>query len=202
MQQVLLVASQREGNREVYFANIHHPDANCLRALVKADGYRAARPSDGDERLKRNLKALGAPLRGIEPLEVPSSAQLETLLRGVVLARRDPVVARALPLCFWRVRDTLGVKALERLAMRPEDKHALGFFLELTGELGGDGRLAGVAEVLRDSRMTSVRDFFQPALSTEPRTGVQKFALAEKWGFRMQMDLESFRSLFNKFVAR
>jgi len=122
------------------------------------------------------------------------------LVRGASLARRDPVVARSLPLCFWRLRESLDLKALAALATRAEDKHTLGFFLELTGELGGDRRLVGLSESLRDHRMTSVRDFFQAPFA---HGGVVRdFSLAAKWGFRMNMDLNSFRSLFEKFVVR
>lgn len=201
MQQVQLVSSQREGGKEVYYANPNHPGAPCLRKLVSRDSYRAIHPSDGDETLKRKLKALGAPLRGVEPLSVEPSSQLETLLKGVELARRDPVVARTLPLCFWKLRSSLNAKELTRLNLRPEDKHAAGFFLELTSELSGDRRLLGLAETLRDNRMKSVRDFFQLPVSAHERTPLPSFPLAEKWGFQMRMDLESFRSLFAKFVG-
>jgi len=84
--------------------------------------------------------------------------------------------------------------------MRPEDKHAVGFFLELTGELGGDRRLAGMAELLRDRRRRSVHDFF---LSPSGRAeAARDFPLAARWGFRMNMDLASFRALFDKAVRR
>jgi hypothetical protein len=202
MQRLQLVASQRDGGKEVYYANPNHPAAECLRTLVNSDTYRSGQPSDSDKTLKRQLKALGAPLRGVEPLEVSPSSQLETLLKGVELARRDPVVARTLPLSFWKLRDSLNAKELKRLTLRPEDKHATGFFLELTSELSGDRRLLGLAEALRDDRMKSVRDFFQLPVSTRQQAPLHSFPLAEKWGFQMRMDLESFRSLFDKFARK
>lgn len=196
MQRLQLVISQQEGGKEVYSANFDHPEAATLQALVAS----AARPvmpqSVEDEPLKRKLVALGAPLRGLEPLEVAPSEQMATLLHGAQLARRDPVVARCLPLCFWTLRDSLDVKVLEALTFRAEDKHTLGFFLELTGELGGDRRLLGLAETLRDRRMTSLRDFFH----TGRREAVRDFPLATKWGFRMNMAMDSFQSLFAKFA--
>ena len=191
-----LVVSHREGGKEVYSANFDYPEAATLQALVAT----AARPempqSPEDEPLKRKLVSLGAPLRGLEPLEVLPSDQMMTLLQGAQLARRDPVVARCLPLCFWRLRDSLDVKAFEDLTSRAEDKHTLGFFLELTGELGGDRRLLGLAEGLRDRRMTALRDFFLKGR----RDTTREFDLATKWGFRMNMDMDSFQSLFSKFA--
>jgi hypothetical protein len=191
-----LVVSHREGGKEVYSANLDYPEATTLQALVAT----ASRPPTSmgieDEPLKRNLVALGAPLRGVEPLDVAPSEQMMTLLRGTQLARRDPVVARCLPLCFWNSRDSLDVKMLEALTPRAEDKHALGFLLELTGELGGDRRLAGLAEHLRDRRMTTLREFFH----TSRREAARDFPLAAKWGFRMNADLDSFQTLFSKFA--
>ena len=199
MQRVQLVVSQHERGREVYWANLDHPEAKVLRALVASEAHRAVpKPTDEDQALKGQLVTLGAPLRGIDPVEVAPAEQMSTLVRGASLARRDAVVARSLPLCFWRLRESLDSKTLGGLAFRAEDKHALGFFLELTSELGGDRRLAGLAANLRDRRMTSVRDFFQS--STPSREVSRDFPLATKWGYRMNMDLDSFRSLFDKFA--
>lgn len=195
MQRLQLVVSQHEGGREVYSANVDHPVSATLQALVASAAHPVLPQASEDEPLKRKLVALGAPLRGFEPLEVSASESMLTLLQGARLARRDPVVARCLPVCFWKLRDSLDVRALESLTSRAEDKHALGFFLELTGELGRDRRLLGLAEGFRDRRMTSLRDFFL----TGRRETSRDFALATKWGFRMNMDMDSFRSLFAKF---
>jgi hypothetical protein len=195
MQRWQLVVAHREGGKAVYSANFEHPEATTLQALVAS----AARPvlpeSSSDEPLKRKLVALGAPLGGLEPLAVPPAEQMSTLLQGAQLARRDPVVARCLPLCFWNLRDALDVKAFGDLTSRAEDKHALGFFLELTGELGGDRRLLGLAERLRDRRMTALREFFHSGR----REAAREFDLATRWGFRMNMGMDSFQTLFAKF---
>jgi hypothetical protein len=103
-----------------------------------------------------------------------------------------------MPICFWNNRDRVDAKALQALSAAPEEKHAVAFFLELAGELGGDRRLAGLAEWLRDQRLTQLRPFFH---SMKP-SSARDFALAAKWSFLMNMELDSFRSLFNKFVKR
>jgi hypothetical protein len=56
--------------------------------------------------------------------------------------------------------------------------------------------LLGLSEGLRDRRMTALRDFFQ----TGRREATREFALATKWGFRMNMDMDSFQTLFSKFA--
>jgi hypothetical protein len=200
MSQAGLVEASHEGNKDVFFARPDHPDAELLRALIESDHRRAMPVAHGDEILKRQLKTLGAPLRNVRAMELsPTSSPLDTLMNGVALARRDPVVARTLPLCFWNLRDTLDARSVARLSTRPEDKHAFGFFLELTGELGGDRRLLGIAESLRDERLKSLRNFFQlPTMRR--RDPVRSFPLAAKWGFQMNMELDSFRSVFEKFV--
>ncbi len=195
MQQAQLVVSHYDGGKAVYGANLEHPDAATLQALVASSARPAMPQYPEDEAVRRKLAALGAPLRGVDPRAVPHTDEMVTLLQGAQLARRDPVVARSLPLCFWKLRDSLDVKAFEDLTSRAEDKHALGFFLELTGVLGRDRRLVGLAESLRDRRVTALRDFFQ----TGRREGTRDFALATKWGFRMNMDMDSFQSLFAKF---
>ena len=199
MQRELLVVSRREGRTEVHSANLAHPDAKTLQALVATHVRSVHMPSDVDGSLKQQLRSMGAPLSGVAAVAVPPSAELETLTKGVALARRDPVVARSLPLCFWRLRDSLDARALAHHAGTPEQKHGVAFFLELTSQLGNDRRLAGLAETLRDGRMTSVREFFQPPSRMTDKA--QCFPLALKWGFEMNMDLDSFRSVFRKFAV-
>jgi hypothetical protein len=193
-----LVVSERDGGKEVFSANLEHPDAKPLRALVAGAGRKTVPQPAKHRVLKRKLVALGAPLRGVEPLAVKPSEQMPTLAQGVLLARSDAAVARSLPLCFWMLRESLDVKALAALTFRAEDRHALGFILELTGELGGDRRLVGIAESLRDRRMTSLRDFFH---SSQRHDVVRDFPMAAKWGFRMNTDLDSFRTMFGKFAT-
>ena len=198
MQQARLVSSEHDGSHQVFFANASHPDADALRTLVASETRRSSPTSPEDELVKRQLKAMGAPLRGVGPEELPESKP-ELFVHAMDLARRDPVVAKTLPVCIWKQRDSITAKALEDLSARPEDKHALGFFLELTSELGGDRRLAGLAAVLHDRRFTAVREFFY--LASTRREAQRDFSLATKWGFRMSMNLEAFRALFDKFVA-
>ena len=199
MQQHELVRSLRENGKEVFFANREHSDAAVLEKLAASDSSARSATSDEDLELKGKLVALGAPLRGVNPREVEADDVVTTLVSAVELARRDVVVARSLPLLLWKHRDQLDAKTLKALSVSPEDKHALAFLLELAGDLGGDRRLAGRAEVLRDERLTQVRPFFRGSASRGASLG---FDLAKKWGFVMNMDRESFRALFSKFVTR
>lgn len=198
MHQHELVRSQREEGKEVFSANRDHPEAALLEKLAASDSHPRATQSGQDLELKAKLVALGAPLRGVTALKVAANDVVATLASGAQLARRDASVARSLPLCLWKYRDQLDAKTLKELPLGPEDKHAFAFLLELAGDLGGDLRLAGRAEVLRDARLTQVRPFFRGSAA---RGAPLSFDLAKKWGFVMNMDRESFRGLFSKFVT-
>lgn len=197
MQRLQLVHAERVGAREVFAANREHPDAEFLSRLAAADVPLPPVAEVGDDELKRRLTFLGAPLRGMKPLPVAPSEVLPVLLDGADLARRDAVVARCMPLCFWNNRDQIDGRGLQDLSAAPEQKHAVAFFLELAGDLGGDRRLAGLAECLRDQRLTQARPFFHLMKPSAARD----FALAAKWGFLINLEREAFRSLFDKFVT-
>lgn len=194
-----LALAERDGVATVYRANLAHPQADVLTALL------AARPpGHGDseaQRLRGQLAALGAPLAG----PAPSSRRLpseQVLADGLVLAHHSPTVARVLPVAFWRQREKLDYERLERAAALRDERQALGFYLELTGQLGGDQRLVRRARSLRDRRRTALRPFFSGGRGSFALAAAQEKspALARRWGFLMNMELESFATTFRKHV--
>ena len=80
------------------------------------------------------------------------------------------------------------------------ERQALGFFLDLTGFLAEDPWLASLSEPLRDRRRTRPRPFFTRAQGRMALALARKRtpALARKWGYLMNMDVESFASAFEK----
>jgi hypothetical protein len=124
----------------------------------------------------------------------------EVLAEGLALSHQDATVARVLPLVFWRHRGRLDEDALVDAATRRNERQALGFFLELTGHLGGDSRWESLAERLRDHRLSRARPFFARAVGRMSLALARRRtpALARRWGFLMNMDLESFASAFTK----
>ncbi len=198
MRRLQLVRVQRSGNKEVYSANWEHPDAELLTRLVQTSNRSAPLDSEVANTLRQKLVALGAPLRGVKAVPVAASDVVDVLAQGAELARRDAVVARSLPIAVWKHRDNVGVRQLRSLDLDPESKHALAFFLDLSGDLGGDRRLRAMADVLRDERLRQERAFFLSATSSTSR----EFSTAAKWGFSMNMDRDSFAALFEKFVVR
>ena len=197
-----LVVTERPGSAEVYRANRAHPLADALGALVAP----APDPAKDDEarELRGQLAALGAPLRHevVEPLR---GSVEETVVRGVRLAHRDADVARTLPVCLYRQRGALDPERLRQFAVRLGEKQALGFFLELTTELSGDRRFVEWMKALRDRRYKVPRNFFYaPVRSRRQHQLAEEKTprVARRWRLRMNMDLDAFRSTFEKFVTR
>lgn len=196
-----LVASSREHGREVYAANADHPDADILRRLANSKPDRQPPKDENAQELRRRLRSLGAPL-AVEPAGGDVAAVEEVLVEGVKLARRDPALTRAMPVCFWTQRDHLDPDHLVAAARRAGEKQAVGFLLELTGLLAHDKRLSGWARGFKDHRIRAANDFFQlpPTENSRELAETRTPPVARKWGFRMNMDMDAFRSLFDKFA--
>jgi hypothetical protein len=200
MRSLALVVSERQGGAEVYRANASHPLADTLHKLVAAAPTPVVE-QEGSRRLRRQLKALGAPLR--EDSEDPDVALEETVVRGVQLSRHDPDVARTLPVCLYRQRDALRAEVLRHYAVQFGEKRTLGFFLDLTARLSGEARFAAWAKSLRDRRCTAPLDFFHGASRSRPerqRADEKTPSVARRWELRMNMAEDTFRSTFEKFV--
>lgn len=170
--------------------------------LKRLTSDRPRPPSPRDDRsvrVRRELRALGAPLQ-VEP--APDVPDLEgALAEGVRLARRDATVARVLPLCFAKARPMLDRQRLLLAAKRVREKQAVGFFLALTGQLTGDRELKRWAATFRDRRVHDVRDFFEAPSSPGSRELAERRTpeLARRWRFRMNMGLDSFMGPLEKF---
>jgi hypothetical protein len=200
MRRLGLVTSERRSGAESFCANAAHPLAGALRALVVSP----TEPLRDDEtdRTRGELRALGAPLLG-EPTETVQRPVEEAIVRGVALAHRDPAVARALPICLFKSKDRLDGARLREFARRLGEKQAVGFFLDLTSELSGDARWADWSRPLRDRRRKVANDFFHGTTASRRQRRLAEERspdVARRWGFRMNMDIESFRSLFERFV--
>jgi DNA-binding transcriptional ArsR family regulator len=194
-----LTVAERDGVATVYRANVDHPLADVLMSLLTVRA--PADTTSAEQRLRGQLATLGAPLAGPAPRRDRVPAE-EVLADALVLAHHSPTVARVLPVVFWRQRSKLDYSRLERAATRRDERQALGFFLELTGQLGGDRGLARRASELRDRRRTALRPFFTSGRGPVARAAAQRRspAVARRWGYLMTMELESFASAFRKHV--
>jgi hypothetical protein len=139
--------------------------------------------------------ALYAPM--LAPSEVPRPESV--LAEAMELARESATVARALPPAFWKSRDALDFDRLLEEGRRRGRARELGFFLELTSKLSGDRRFQEAGKKLRVRPLRRPVQFFQPTTARERRLAeLRTPEVARKWGFRMNMDMDSFASMFEK----
>ncbi len=150
------------------------------------------------------LAHYGAPLVGQSLVAGRVPPELEkVVVEGLALSRRDASVARALPVLLWRRRADLELAKVRRLAASKGRERVLGFFLDLTARLSGDRRLRNAATTLRRTRPAIRTKFFAEPESRLARMVAEERTppVARAWGYRMNMPMDSFRSLFDKFRA-
>jgi hypothetical protein len=149
-------------------------------------------------RVRGWLARVGAPLLLREPVAGRRPPLEEVLAAALELAHRDATVARVLPIVLWAWRGRLDRRRLIRAATRLNERRALGFFLDLTGQLGGDARLVASARRLREERRPRPGLFFTssrgPAAVAAARRNTPR--VAREWGYLIDIGLDSFASAF------
>jgi transcriptional regulator with XRE-family HTH domain len=153
-----------------------------------------------NDMLKGWLAHYGAALFGpenLDPAEVPPP---ETVLADALkLSRESATVARTLPLVFWETREYLDLGLLRKEGARRGQARTLGFFLDLTSRLSSDLSFERAAKKLQVRTLSRPVQFFQPTTLRERKLAeLRTPEVARKWGFRMNMEMESFESMFAK----
>lgn len=191
-----LVRTQRVGNALVCRWN-----SNCSLARTLDSLFSRTRGGTDEETLYGNLKRWGAPLVRGDASGRDLSLE-ETLGRALILARQHPEVARVWPVALARNRQRVDLGELELVARSLGQKRTLGFFLTLTGKLLHDPLLTRFANRLHDGRTRRMENFFLVARGERARRLAEENAPrpARDWHFRMNLPMESFESLFRKFV--
>jgi IclR-like helix-turn-helix domain-containing protein len=166
-------------------------DSLCATSEAQAD----------DDTLYANLRRWRAPLAR-EGASRKNLSLEETLGHALSLARHHPDVARVWPVVYARNAANVSLPELASVARGMGEKRALGFLLSLTAELLNDRSLARFAGGLRDSRDTRTEEFFLLPRSDRARALEEENTPrhARRWLFRMNMPMESFESLFRKFI--
>ena len=198
-----LARAERTSTELVYRAETNHRQAGLLRRLAKAPTEVETRGrAHRDHDVRAWLAAAGAPLGSPQP-KAPAPPLEDVLADALELSHRDATVARVLPLVLWRQRNRLNLDRLVRHASRRDERAALGYFLELAGWLGGDAHLAQAARRLRDKRRTRIRPFFAGPRGTHAAAAARRNTPKEalRWGYVMNMGLDSFKAMFEKFAG-
>jgi len=152
------------------------------------------------------LREVGAPLLATQQGRRKKPLSLEELIAEALRSsHRDASLARVLPLVLWQHLESLDLATLVRLARARKELHTLGFFLDLTAELSRNRALRREARSLRDRRRKRPRLFFvhsEPGKFTLQLVEKNTPAIARYWQFLLNMPLDSFSSLFEKFKDR
>jgi len=109
-------------------------------------------------------------------------------------------VARVLPVVLWTQRDRLDPSRLVRETTRVDERQTLGSFLELTGRLARNDRFTSLSSSLRDRRRSRVRPFLARPHGRMALAAYRKStpSVARRWGYLMNMGMDSFASAFAK----
>ncbi len=204
LERAAFARSRVVGNSLVFEANRPQRAAHAIDELVRASAE--AEPPEGRPRtlqLMADLASLGAPVRA-ETAPASHVVPEETVAQGLRLTHRDPTLARVYPVLLARNRDRLDLARLKHRARSLKEQQTLGFFLDLTGELARDKRLQAFAQTLRDRRVRRVRDFFEGPHGkySQDLASRRTPQLARDWHFRMDIDMENFRSIYSKFCGQ
>jgi hypothetical protein len=126
----------------------------------------------------------------------------EALLHGLRVSYTDAEVLLALPGVLARHGRDLDWTDLRERARRMKLKAELGLLLELAAEVAGMPALAGEAGGLRDRRRSVPRCLPEERSGYERRLADERTPeVARRWGFRMNLTLEAFRSAFDGGAA-
>jgi hypothetical protein len=151
-------------------------------------------------RIEEKLTAFGAPF--LAPPRKSRESIERILSASLALSHESSQLASVLPYVLWLNRDRIDLERLVSEAKKQDERRALGLFLEIAGRLGRSPELVLAARGLRDRRRRRVRQYFTRS------TGRWAMALARRntpsaarrWGYLMNMPLDSFASVFQTFA--
>ena len=196
-----LALAERVGPRLTYRANRDHAQSALVRRLLVEGTATVPKGSAAQPgRVRGWLAAVGAPLLLPRKASGRMPSLERVLAQALALSHADATVARVLPLVFWAQRDRLDYPLLVREATRVDERQALGFFLALTGRLARSRRFASLSSRLRDRRRKRARLFFSRSHGRMALAAAREKTprLARRWGYLMNMGLDSFSSAFAK----
>jgi hypothetical protein len=205
MERAGLAESERVGNAHLFRANHESEHAGLLLQLLGAPttGPTVGGAPYGDDVVRGMLAEYGAPFVSKDTAEGrrPKSPE-ELLAYALRLSHRDPHVALVFPQVLHRNWSSLDRAALRHWVNRVGEKQALGFYLELTGELAGEEDYLREAERFRDRRFRKVRSYF-PGLErgrlASELAQLRSPDCAGRWHYRMNLPMESFEGHFRRF---
>jgi len=127
------------------------------------------------------------------------------VLRAVEMSRRDPALARMLPVFLWRVRDSLDLDELATKAALRGCGSVLGYFLEVAGKVSSARTFRPAVLALRAHARADCPVFLFPKTEKYPYEAMAARARtppdARRWGLLTGMPLDCFSGYFAKVSA-
>jgi hypothetical protein len=198
-----LLSKQTSNGRSTYQLSLTPDTKQALLLLFNLKGR--DHDVNSEENVRVSLQELGAPLvLDAQPSVrfVPLQSLEETLVRSAVHAKKDPSVARTLPLALFKNVENLDHELLKYWATNLKAKQELGMFLELSAELAKSPKLKKLSKLFKDKRVKEMKDFFEtksPLLRELSERNTPD--VARRWKFRMNLSMDSFQSTFDRFKA-
>ena len=151
------------------------------------------------------LGLYGAPLGNLPIVPRKPLAFEEVLVKALSYSRENPIVARTLPVVLAKNEARLkNFQKLREFVKQEGQENTLGFFLDLTSELTGNAFYKELSKEFEPSEH-ALQDFF---LKFNEKGRYGKYVLnmntpviARKWGFTINISLESFQAVFKKFMG-
>lgn len=202
MENMGLVKKRRKGNATLFSSSLSKDDKKLFAALANRS------PKKGSQRLVvTRLQELGLPLVGDLSFLKNETADSneELVVKAVCKAKENPYLARSLPVVLVKALEDVDPARLHYWSKKKNVKRELGFYIALTALLSKKQALKKLAKSFYDKRwskseylLTADKGLgaFQAKL-VESNTP----SLAKLWKLKMNLGLDSFESLFNKFVS-
>ena len=151
------------------------------------------------------LGLYGAPLGNLPILPRKPLSFEEVIVKALSFSRENPIVARTLPVVLAKNEARLkNFQKLREFVKHEGQENTLGFFLDLTSELTGNVFYKELSKEFEQSEQAP-QDFF---LRFNEKGKYGKYVLnkntpviARKWGFSINISLESFQAVFKKFMG-
>jgi len=129
----------------------------------------------------------------------------DVVLRAVAASRRDPSLARMLPVFLWRVRKDLDLGDLASEAVRLGHAQVLGYFLDVAGKISSTRTFQPVVRTLHRQARADRPVFLFPETAKHPFEALAARrdtpAHARRWGLLTRTPLAGYRSYFARVAS-
>jgi DNA-binding transcriptional ArsR family regulator len=201
MEEMGLVKRRVEGKATLFSSTLSEVEQKAFVTL-----FEGSRAHKSTKNVSDRLQEFGLPIVG--DLSSLSNETVnddeELVVKAVCKAKENPTLARSLPVVLVNLLPNVNPHRLHYWAKRNKVKRELGFFVALTAQLSKEPSLKRLSKLFYDKRWSKPEYFL--AAEKDVRGFQAKLvenntpSLAKAWKLRMNLGLDSFESLFNKFV--